>query len=161
LRHGTVILVLFIVGFPGLKNYINGRILLLGTSLSQATRIQTDTATGAIARWERLGLYLQTDDGLSHIPYSQLVEHGFTLISGEEMGHQEELRLYAKDPDTRSLEKLAGLVATCPYLDLTFKPKLQEMSDHVEVTVVLKDEKYLPDLIQVLEEWGWESRIHA
>jgi hypothetical protein len=155
-RHGLIILILLIVGFPSLKNYINGRLLLLGTSLSKATRIQTSTIKGAIIRWERLGLYLQTEDGLRHIPYSHLVEQGFTLISGERMGHLVDFNLIPEDSNNSSFEKLKGIIATCPYLDPTHKPNLMEMPDHVRASLILRDEMYLTDLIQVLAEWGWK-----
>lgn len=157
--HGLVIFIVVVAGFPGLKHYINGRILRLGTSLGQATRIQTDSVKGVITEWDRLGLYLSTDEGLRHIPYSHLVENSFTLISGERMGHAIDLHLTEKEGADASFEKLQGIMAMCPYLDVSQKPILQEMPDQVKATVVLKDELYLPDLIQVLSEWGWDSKL--
>ncbi|NND33180.1 MAG: hypothetical protein HKN76_11365 [Saprospiraceae bacterium] len=159
IRHGPILALLIILGFPGLKNYINGRILLLSTALSRATRIQTDSIKGAVVQWERLGLCLQTDEGLRHIPYSHLVAQGFTLIAGEQMGHLVELNLTEKKDAIGSFAKLQGIVLSCPYLDTSHRPDFIEMPDHVNASLILRDEKYLPDLIQVLEEWGWEARL--
>ena len=159
LGHGPVILLLVVVGYPALKNYINGRILLLSSSLNRATRIQTGLISGDIVKWERLGLFLQTDEGLKHIPYNHLVEHGFTLIAGEQMGHLVEFKVIGKDQDQSSLAKLKAIISSSPYLDATHKPNLQEKSGFVSASLILKNEKYLPDLVQVLDEWGWKCEL--
>lgn len=158
LRHGPILLLLILVTFPSLKNYLNGRLLLLTTSLAQASRIETVAGKGNIVRWERLGLYLQTTEGLKHVPYSQIMDSGFTLISGEDVRYRADLDLVATDPEKTDVKELGGQLMMSPYLDMSHPPALQVKPGSVKASVLLKDEKYLPDLVEALKEWGWDVK---
>lgn len=157
-RHGLIILLVIFVTFPSLKNYLNGRLLLLTTSLAHASRIETIAGIGTIVRWERLGLYLQTSEGLKHVPYSQIMESGFTLISGEDVRHRADLDLVATDPQKMDVNELEGQLMMSPYLDMSQRPALQVTPGSVKASVLFKDEKYLPDLVEALQEWGWDVK---
>lgn len=156
--HGAVVLFLAIAGFSSLKNYLSGRILLLNSGVTGANRIETsDGEGGLIARWGRLGLYLRTDEGLRNIPYSLLLERGYTLVSGEDVGKLYRLRLVPKEGEAVELNKLPGLLAATPYLDHGHLPELKPLPGNaIEANLLLRDEKYLPDLVKLAGEWGIE-----
>ena len=160
--HGSVVLLLLVAGFSSLKNYVNGRILLLNTSVTSASRIQTNTGDGGIvARWGRLGLFLRTDNGLRYIPYNALLEQGYTLVSGDDVGRLFRIRLVPKEGSEGEPGKLRGLLATTPYLDHTHVPELKALPGNAfEADLLLRDEKYLPDLVQLTSEWGWVCKTN-
>ncbi|MBK7409505.1 MAG: hypothetical protein IPL49_01915 [Saprospirales bacterium] len=160
--HGAVVLLLLVAGFSSLRNYVNGRILLLNSSVAGASRIEISAGEGGlIARKGRLGLFLRTDNGLRYIPYSTLLEQGYTLVSGDDMGRLFRIRLVPKEEPGIEPGRLRGLLATTPYLDQSHVPELKALPGNVfEVDLLLRDEKYLPDLVQLTSEWGWVCKTN-
>lgn len=159
--HGAIMLVLLVAGFASFKNYINGRFMLLNSSVVKAKRIQTAAGEGIITRRGRLGLYLQTDEGLRHIPYSQLMENSFTLISGRDVERLWRMQLAPNGKAEVSQNQLLGLLASIPYLDRTYLPELTPLPDGaIETALLLKNEKYLPDFVQAIAEMGWDCKIN-
>jgi len=152
--HGLIALLVLAAGFSSLRNYINGRILLLNSSMTTANRLETRGETGLIARRGRLGLYLRKEEGLRYIPYTPLVEQGYTLISGEDVGRLFHMRLHSSTDMT--IQRLRGLLASAPYLDDKQAPELQPLpGGGYQASLLLRHESYLPDLIQLIREWGW------
>lgn len=156
--HGSVVALLLVAGFSSLKNYVNGRILLLNSSVTGASRIETSGGEGGvIANWGRLGLDLRSDKGLRYIPYSTLLEQGYTLVSGEDVGKICRLRFTLSEEGEAMASKLPGLLAATPYLDHNHRPELKPLPGNAfEAALLLRDEKYLPDLVKLLGEWGIE-----
>lgn len=156
LKHGLLILVFFAAGFSSLKNFINGRLILLNNSVARADRIRTPKGEGYIAEKGRFGIYLRTTDGLLHVPYTQLAEEGFSLVSGSSMGHIFQARL-SRNEKKEVGHSLYSVLATMPYLDHQQTPDLRtSLEEEVHTNLVLLNQKYLPDLIQALDEAGWK-----
>ena len=152
--HGLIVLLLLAAGFSSLRNYINGRILLLNNTMMTAHRLSTGGDTGLIARRGRLGLYLRVPEGLRYIPYTTLIEQGYTLLAGEDVGRLFHMRL-TPSPNA-ALSRLPPLLASTPYLDRDQLPELKPLPGNgYEASLLLRDESYLPDLIQLIREWGW------
>jgi hypothetical protein len=152
--HGLIALLLLVAGFSSLRNYINGRILLLNNTMMTAHRLATGGETGLIARRGRLGLYLRVHEGLRYIPYTALIEQGYTLLAGEDVGRLFHMRL-TPSPNT-TVSRLPALLASTPYLDRNQIPELKPLpGGGYEANLLLRDESYLPDLIQLIREWGW------
>ncbi|MCF8246040.1 MAG: hypothetical protein K9J37_04365 [Saprospiraceae bacterium] len=158
--YGTIVLVLMIAGFSSLKNYINGRFILLNNSVANAKRIKTKDGEGIIARRGRLGLYLQTGGGLRHIPYSILMDSSFTLISGENMERFWRVQMAPKEAEEATPKKLLGMLASSPYLDKNHLPELSHFADgQIEAKLLFLHERYLSDFVQVMGELGWECNV--
>ncbi len=159
LLHGLGILVVIIAGFPSINNYINGRFLLLNSAMSGATQIETSLGGGSIFRKGRTGVYIQTPDGLQHVPYSMLVKTGYTLISGDKIGQLVHLEIKAKDESSTPFKKLRGILLSNPYLDLRQAPHFESIDDDKYVlTAMMRETKYITNFMDVIREWGWHCK---
>lgn len=155
LRHGLLVFILLVAGFSSLKNFVNGRLLLLNDDIALADGIRTDQGAGKIVRRGRFGFYLRTSDGIVHIPYTQMVQEGFSLISGERIGKLCQFHLQAKRATNPA--GLPGTLAAIPYIDRFQLPEINQHGDKsYSVTLLLRSNHYLSDVMRTLEELGWE-----
>ncbi len=162
--HGGILAVLLIGGFTHLRNYISGRIIQFDTSMTRGARLQTAGKQGIISSLDRLGLKLRMNKGLHFINYSQLMEEGYTLQSGEEVGGFYELKINAPFVEDRKDYSLAlmDLLQTAPYIDGTYKPEIIVQNEHpnqMTARLLVKEENHLKDLLQLIEEWGYSCKI--
>jgi hypothetical protein len=157
-RHGMLTAVIVVAGFSSLRNFINGRLLLLDKSIAGADHIRVGKREGRIAKRGRFGLYLRTVEGLVHVPYTQVVETGFSLVSGGNMGSFRHLHLRPHEKNEGEPESLRHLLAYAPYLDRERPAELTPLPDgSCSAKLILRQSRYLPDLILLLQEAGWEA----
>lgn len=160
LKHGALTIVLLAAGFSSLRNFINGRMLLLDNTFEKAERMRTTKGEGSIARRGRFGFYLRTDDGLLHVPYSQVVSEGYSLIAGGDMGSLYHMRFSPKAGEEAPAQELSALLAMTPYLDRAQASELAHAADGtINGTLLLRDSKYLSELTLALEEAGWQTTL--
>jgi hypothetical protein len=157
LRHGLLTILIVLAGFSSLRNFINGRLLLLDKSIAGAEHIRIGKREGRIAKRGRFGIYLRTVDGLQHVPYTQVVEQGFALVSGGNMGSFRHFYLKPQEKSEAEPENLPYLLAYAPYLERERPVDLTPLEDgSLSAKFILRQSRYLPDLIQLLNEAGWE-----
>ncbi len=162
LVHGTLLLILAVAGFSRIRDYLSGRIILFNPLITVGKRMRTDKSTGVISRVSRIGLYLQTGEGLHFVNYSTLLTEGYSLITGKNIGGYYQLRLSSPSGETNALRSLADLLTTTPYLDRSFKPELsysEKEPEKILARLSVREEKHLTELLALLKEWGFPATI--
>ena len=166
LFHGLLLGLLLLIGFSHVKNYMSGRIVQFNNSIDIGKNLSTNGLHGIISKIERLGLKVSTHKGLFFISYSQLLEQGYLVESGEEIGGLYHLKIVPTEESddkekTNHILQLMDLLATAPYLDWNHQPKLvpsNEASRHINAHIIIKEESHLQDLMQLMEEWGYQCK---
>lgn len=163
--HGLLLALLFLSAFTHLRNYIAGRVIQLDQYIERGSRLRAGTVEGVVLELGRLGLQLQTKEGLYQLTYGKLLDGGYTLLSGDEIGGFYHLKITPKDPEakTRHLQHLQQLLVTAPYLDWSHKPELtalEEEEQKLEARVLVREENHLHDLMALIREWGYQCVLH-
>lgn len=157
---GFVGILFTVFTFSYIRNYFIGRTLMLNATFSNARQIDTGGMHGSITRRGRLGLWLQTAEGIAHIPYLTLARQGFTVISGARVGHQVLMTL-TSEKESMPVAKLHAMLLASPFIDHQISPTLEETEDKmINVKVILKEMDYLDDLEAALHEWGFTIAHH-
>ncbi|MBK8501726.1 MAG: hypothetical protein IPL46_05680 [Saprospiraceae bacterium] len=158
---GSVALFIYITAFSSIRNYLNGRFLLLNSAFSENQKLVILDKSGQIDKLGNLELSLRTSQGLDHIPYNKLIEQGYALLSGVNIGHRLKVHLHPTNAKAINIEELRGMLSTSPYLSPDHIPMLHQSDDSLQISIQLEDEKYLTDLLLLLETWGWVSNERA
>ena len=162
LLHGVIILLVILAGFSRLRDYLSGRIILATPLIEVGKRMKTDRFTGVISRITRIGMYLQTGEGLHFVNYTSLLTDGFSLITGKEIGGYYQLNLTPAEDRKDPLRDLFNRLTTTPYLDRSFRPELS-YSEYGKATISarlsVREEKHLTELLALLAEWGYPATI--
>jgi len=74
LFHGLILLLILLLAYKHLRNYFSGRLLLLQALLETGRSMTSGVQTGTIASIGRLGITLQTGEGIAFLNYTQLTE---------------------------------------------------------------------------------------
>ena len=162
--HGMVMAILVIGGFTHIKNYISGRIIQLDKTISLGNRMKIENQKGIISKIGRLGLQLKAEKGTQFINYSKLMEDGFMLLSGEEIGGYYNLKITPKaiNEKTNYTQQLLDFFATTPYLDWNFKPHLSVTDGEtaaMNAKIMVREDSHLQDLVKVIEERGFVCKV--
>jgi hypothetical protein len=162
--HGILVAFLLLTGFNHLRNYISGRIILFDSPNLVGKRMRTTGIEGVIAQTGRLGLQLETSEGLHTINYSPINTNGYTLLSGEEIGGVFLLNIKSSNPEQPIKDPIHLLdqLATAPYLDWNHKPELLHTFSEegaVQVRIWVQEEGHLYDLLELITEWGFSPKI--
>lgn len=164
--HGLIMGLLFLAGFPHLRNYLAGRVVQFDHHIDRGSRLRSGAFEGVVLEMGRLGLQLQTNEGLHHLTYARLLAEGYTLISGEEIGGFYQLLIRPREADekVRHLQHLQNLLLTAPYLDWHHKPELTSGDTEqqtIEARVLVREENHLHDLVELIREWGYHCSAHT
>jgi hypothetical protein len=158
--HGSITLIMLLLGFQHLRDYLSGRLVLLGEGVVKGTVLEVGERRGTVARLGRLGLRLQTDGGVHHIGYGQLVRKGYTSFSNEEeVGKFRSFYISLPKERERS-EQLAGfmdLLTTSPFIDWSYKPQVAEKRGdprNLKVTAFFREERHFLEFSRLIDEWG-------
>lgn len=168
--NGLVLLLILLVSFAHIRNYFTGKLLAIQGSLNVGKRMRTGGVQGRIAHLGRLGMRLQTSEGLHHIDYGKLQTQGFALLAGEEIGGLFRLRIRlagsdkGKKPDPK---RLMDLLASAPYLEWSHTPDIHtrgEQKDangdlYLDIQVLFKEEDHLHELMRLINEWGYDCEV--
>lgn len=160
--HGSLLILLVLLGFKQLRNYVSGRVIQINNSLSNGKKVRVGDHQGVISAVGRQGIELQTDEGLHFIPFLHLQEKGYTIISGQEIGGFYQLELVPKEEKeapSAHQERLMNLLAATPYLDIQFKPELSAKGKTIQARILLKEENHLNALLPLIEEWGYQAKV--
>lgn len=162
--HGALLLIILLIGFPHIKNYVSGRMIKLANQITIGSSIQTDNLEGIVSSMERLGLNLQTKKGIHFLEYDQLLSNGYTILAGEDIGGFYELHITAKEEESKTNHavKLLDLLITAPYLDWHHKPEVSARNanpNDLEAKILVREEVHVHELIALIKEWGYECQI--
>lgn len=162
--HGLLLALLFLSAFTFLRNYIAGRIIQMDPHIERGARLQAGTVEGVVLNISRLGIQLQTKEGLFKLSYTRLLDNGYTVLSGEQIGGFYHLRIRPKEAESkvRHQQHLQQLFVTTPFLDWSHKPELTALEDEekrLEARVLVREENHLHDLMALIREWGYECSL--
>lgn len=161
--HGIMILVIILAAFTRIRDYVSGRIIQTSSLLVEGKRMKTAKSTGVISRIGRMGLYLQTGEGLHFVNYSNLLTEGYSLATGKEIGGYYQLHIRPKELDEfQPLQFLEDKFVSTPYLDRTFKPELSlnEKNDReILARIAVREDQHLHELLDLLAEWGYPATV--
>lgn len=162
--HGLLLALLFLSAFTFLRNYIAGRIIQMDHHIERGARLQAGIVEGVVLNISRLGIQLQTKEGLFKLSYTRLLDNGYTVLSGEQIGGFYHLRIRPKEAESkvRHQQHLQQLFVTTPFLDWSHKPELTALEDEekrLEARVLVREENHLHDLMALIREWGYECSL--
>ena len=163
--HGLLILFVLVFGFTHIRNYFSGRLLKMGNKIRVGSELITGGKDGIISSMDRLGLNLQTNTGVHHLQYNQLIAQGYTLRTGEDVGCYYSLLITPKgDAEYKGnhATRLLDYLITAPYLDWHHKPDIRavEGSDALKAQILVREENHLQELIALIEEWGYHCKMN-
>lgn len=167
LLHGLIIGFLVIGSWSYLRSYISGRWVQFDNILTEGIELRTANLQGVVSKVGRVKLRLQTSDGLHHLSYNRLLENGYTLVSGEEIGGFYHLELTPKEGFENVASHrmhLLDLFATAPYVDWHHKPEIFRDDTHenqLEARILIKEESHLHELMALIKEWGYNCKLGA
>lgn len=163
--HGLIIGFIVIGSWAYLRSYISGRWIHFDKAVTEGIELRTAGLQGVVSKMDRVKLHLQTSEGLHHLSYNRLLENGYTLVSGEEIGGFYHLELTPKE----SLNKVSShrihlldLFATAPYVDWHHKPEIFQddtQENQLAARVLIKEESHLHELIALIKEWGYNCKL--
>ncbi|NRB47394.1 MAG: hypothetical protein HRU41_06955 [Saprospiraceae bacterium] len=162
--HGILIAFLLLTGFSHLRNYISGRIILFETPNLRGKRLRTGGVEGIVAQAGRLGLQVETNEGLHSLYYAQIQANGYTLLAGEEIGGVFQLYIegQGEEKTVKNPVHLLDQLATAPYVDWNHKPELLHTyteREGVQVRIWVQEESHLYDLLSLIKEWGYQPSL--
>lgn len=156
--HGLLLVLLVIVSYKHLRNYVSGRIVQLGRDWQPGSQLEAGATKGVITRMGRLGIYLRDNEGQHYIGYASILNNGYTLFTDKSSGGFHHLEISLADTEL-NIQQLEDRLIKIPYLDWSYKPVLENTSSGLEARVFLKDDKQLPDMLELLSEWGYKSKV--
>ena len=162
--HGLLVVLLLLSGFHHLKHYVTGRVIQFNNPFLLGKRMRTGQTEGMIEKMGRLGIMLETSEGLHFINYSNVQTGGYAILSGEEVGgvFQLTIRGETQDEAIRDPQHLVDQLATSPYVDWYHKPELlprTNAGEAVQVRIWVQEEGHLYDLLELIKEWGYKPDI--
>lgn len=161
--NGILLLVVILAGFTRIRDYVSGRIIQASSLLVEGKRMKTTKSTGVISRISRMGIYLQTGEGLHFVNYSHLLTEGYSLATGKEIGGYYQLHIRPREPEPfRPLAFLENKFVSTPYLDRTFKPELtlDEKNDgEILARIAVREDQHLRELLDLMTEWGYPATV--
>lgn len=163
-EHGALLILVIIVSFPHLRNYVSGRLLMLENSLQVGDEIDVGSIKGKVQQLGRLGLKLRNPGGLHHLNYQKLFSVGYARTSSANTGEYVTLEISPESTKTGNNDKqrIATVLASAPYVDWHLPPslvKIGEQEDNFRARVQLKKEAHLKDLVALLKEKGYLSNV--
>ena len=162
--HGVFALLTGFFGASYIKSYISGRFIQRDSSLVKGRAIKTKDLSGVVYDMEKFGLQLQTNRGLHFVSYSKMLEDGYTILAGEQVGGFFNLVLTVNEEESKinHVSHLMDMFVTTPYINRNQKPVLvasQKNPNKIEARVSLKEESHLQELMALINEWGYSAKL--
>ncbi|MFT5261655.1 MAG: hypothetical protein ACI8YQ_000380 [Polaribacter sp.] len=159
LLHGLLVIFVFILAFYPVKNYVNGRLFLLAHKLQEGQRIRVNEMSGIIRDLGRLGVSLQTSEGLRFINYTTLLSDGYLLLKGEKIGRLHQLSISSgAEIEALTVSSLKNRLFSCPYIDWSLRPEIKEDDEGkggLLAQVLVREDAHLRSLVELVREWGY------
>ncbi len=162
LWDGLVVLFLFLITFPLLRNYLIGRLLCFDRDFGTGKRLTVGTTKGVINHMNRLGIYVNTNDGMQYFNYKQLQEGGFSIVTDSRMEEYCDLNITVPEDSHINGQALLYRLMGIPYLDSGYKPTLikNDSADTVfKIRVLICKGNHRRELLQLIEGWGYQCQF--
>lgn len=155
--HALIIVLLAVLTFRHLKNYIEGLFLRVHPLFTEDAIVSSGEIQGKIIRIAHLGIMLSTDAGERFIWYSSFEKSGFTILSHQIQSQKKTLYLRSEKFNKTKLLSLLFehpvLVIGAPFhINPTGKENVYFMEYTLEKGVLNSD------LIQYLQDQGVETK---
>ncbi|MEM9931525.1 MAG: hypothetical protein AAF840_17095, partial [Bacteroidota bacterium] len=160
--HGILLLVIVLAAYTRIRDYVSGRIILTSSLLAEGKRMKTAKSTGVISRIGRMGVHLQTGEGLHFVNYTQLLTDGYSLATGKEIGGYYQLHIQPPAGEDRPLLFLENKFISTPYLDRAVKPELifkEGSPREIKARIAVREDHHLRELLQLMAEWDYVARV--
>ena len=161
--HGMVVGLLVVLTFPLLRNYIIGRLLCFDHDFEVGKRIIIQQTKGVINHLNRLGIYVNTNDGMQYFNYKQLQEEGYSLVTDSQMKEYCDLNITVPPADQRpaTAQQLMYRLMGSPYLDGHYKPILisNEANTVFRIRVLIRKGNHRKELLSLIQDWGYSCQF--
>lgn len=161
--HGLLVAIIFILAFYPVKNYVNGRLFLLAHQLQVGQRIKVNETSGIIRNLGRLGVSLQTQEGIRFINYTTLLSDGYLFLKGEKIGRLHQLLITpGEGSSSLSTATLNNYFFSCPYIDWSVRPEIKKEDNEEEgylAQILVRENKHLKSLTELIREWGYGCTV--
>ncbi len=162
--HGLVVLILLLLAYLPLRNYIDGRLFLMNNEIEKGQQLKIQDENGILQKIGRLGVTLRTNEGSRFINYSTLIRKGYTLLKGITTGGFHQVILQSEKEETKNIvQQLEYKLLDCPYLDWTYRPEIRKddsSPEKYDMKFLLHKDKYLQHMITWLEESGLQIQLN-
>ncbi|MFK7798438.1 MAG: hypothetical protein AB8E82_13380 [Aureispira sp.] len=161
LWHGLIVFFLLLITFPLLRNYLVGRLLCFDRDFNTGKRINIKTIKGVINHLNRLGVYVNTNNGMQYFNYIQLQQEGFSIMTDSSMEEYCDLNISVPQGRSINAQSLLYQLMGVPYLDSGYKPILiHNDSDTVfQIRVLIRKGNHRRELLQLIEDWGYQCQL--
>ncbi len=161
LLHGLLVGFSLLLGYNPIKNYLNGRLFLLAHQLKEGQRIYVHESNGLIRRLGRLGISLQTEEGIRFVNYTTILSDGYMLLQGEQIGRLHRLSIQPKtENEVLNISDLQNKLFSCPYIDWSLRPEIHKdttVEGKYILQVLVREDQHLQYLMDLIGEWGGKS----
>lgn len=163
LWHGLIVGLLVLLTFPLLRNYITGRLLCFDRDFEVGKRIIAQNTKGVINHMNRLGIYINTNDGIQYLNYQYLQEQGYSLVTDSQMKEYCDLNITvppAEQKPTTEQQLLYHLMGS-PYLDNQYKPILisNQNNEVFQIRVLIRKGNHRKELLSLIQDWGYHCQF--
>jgi hypothetical protein len=163
---GLLSLLLLLLGFSHLRNYLAGRIMQVNLAIEEGKRMKFGDLSGIIGKIGRLGIFLQTAEGRHFVNYFRLINEGFSLVSEQEIGgfYQLSVQVPEREKPLPEPQSIIDLLTVTPYLDWNYKPewsRVEGEEGRFLVKILMKEDGFLEELLALIREWGYQVRVSA
>lgn len=161
LWHALIIFFLVLITFPLLRNYLIGRLLCFDQDFSTGKRISVASSKGVINHMTRLGIYVNTNEGMQYFNYKQLQEDGFSIVTDSSMEEYCDLNINVPDECSTNAQQLLYKLMGVPYLDSGYKPILIQNDTNTvfRIRVLIRKGNHRRELVQLIEGWGYQCQL--
>lgn len=161
--HGMIVSLLILLTFPMLRNYITGRLLCFDRDFGVGKRIIIQEIKGVINHLNRLGIYVNTNNGIQYFNYQQLQEQGYSLVTDSSMEEYCDLNITIPpeiQPTVTEQQLLYRLMGS-PYLDNRYKPILIRNEDNTvfRIRVLIRKGNHRKELLSLIKDWGYRCQL--
>lgn len=161
LWHGLIVFFLVLITFPLLRNYLIGRLLCFDRDFGTGKRISVGASKGVINHMNRLGIYVNTNNGMQYFNFKQLQKEGFGIVTDSSMEEYCDLNINVPEKDHTNPQQLLYQLMGVPYLNSGYKPILIQNDDDTifRIRVLIRKGNHRRELVQLIEGWGYQCQF--
>jgi hypothetical protein len=154
--NGLILFFSIVFTYHQIRNYLAGRFIKVNNNFVIGTKLNIDGTAGELSYLGRLGIYLREKKGLKYIPYHSLMNNGFVIVTGENIGKALKIAIQKNEGKLlrKDLDRIKDLLILSPYLDKKITPKLfyNESEGIVTAEVMLLGEEFKSHFNLFLED---------
>lgn len=160
---GPIVVVALVIGYNHLRNYLSRSIVMINKSVGLGSYIHSGKVNGRVTKLGRLGMHLQSVEGIHILSYLSLLDKGYTISEGEKISRLYTLHLTPSNNNGVKKQHeiiIKDKLANTPYVDWSTTPEVEASGlddGHISLKVVLRDKEYIDELVILLEDWGYQS----